>query len=189
MSWLAANKRVALIVAATLAVPVVLVLYAVVSLASLGLEFQDEIDRLEPRIARMLGVTQAEERLLAAADRTGASIENLVYAMGDEPDAVAATLQKNVRGILSGAGLEVADSRIERSERDGDFDVIGVAVSVTGGIDALDAALHDLVEHKPLLLVTDISVAPMRSTLRMERKQAPQVLSAKMNLQALVGVE
>lgn len=189
MSWLLANKRVALVVALTLAVPAVLVLYAVTSLASLGLEFQGEIDQLEPRIARMLGATRAEEQLLEAADRTGSSIENLVYAMGDDPDAVAATLQKNVRGILSGAGLEVADSRIETVGREGTFNVIGVAVSVTGSIESLDAALHDIVEHKPLLMVTGISVSPLRTTRRKEGGQARQVLSAKMNLEALVGVE
>lgn len=189
MTWLLANKRVALVVALTLAAPLALVLYAVVGLAALGLGFQGETDRLEPRIARLLGAAGAEEQLLAAAASTGSGIENLVYAVGDDRDALSATLQKNVRGILSGAGLEVADSRIETTRREGAFDVIGLAVSVTGGIDALDEALDAIVAHRPLLLVTDISVAPQRSSRRKTTGQADQVLAAKMNLQALVSVE
>lgn len=189
MTWLLANKRVALVVALTLAMPLALVLYAVAGLASLGLGFQDEVDRLEPRIARQLGAIQAEEQLLAAAESTGSRIENLVFPRGDDPEALSATLQKNVRGILSDAGLEVTDSRIETARREGAFEVIGLAVSVTGRIDALDEALDSIVDHTPLLLVTDISMSPQRTSSRNAAGQEQQVLSAKMSLQALVSVE
>ena len=189
MNWMLANRRVAAVVALTLAVPLAVVLYSIVVLWSLGLSFQDEIDNLEPRIARLLGASQVQQELVAAATRAESTLEDLVYPAGDDPGAVSASLQKNVREILSGAGLVVADSQIESARREGAFDVIGLAVSATGGIAALDAALDELAAYTPLLLVTDISVSPARASRRGSEGNDAQVLAVKMSLIALVGVE
>jgi general secretion pathway protein M len=189
VSWVQDNRRVAIVVALTLAVPLVLVVYFVVNLWLLGQSYQAEIDSLEPRIARLIGARQSETQLLAAAQKVESRILNLVYPSTDNPDTVAAALQKNVRGIMSGAGLVVADSRIEPTRREGAFDVIGLTVSVTGSIDALDAALLEVVSYTPLLLVSDINVMPARSSRRTGADQEEQLLTVKMHLLALRGVE
>lgn len=188
MSWILQNKKVATVVAVTLVLPVALFLYCFFSLWGLGLSFQEDIDRLEPRIARLSGVTEAREELVAAAADAESTLKTLVYPAGDA-NAVSAALQKNVRGIMSSAGLTVVDSRIESAKREGAFDVVGVSVSVSGRIEALDAALDGLVTYSPLLLVTDINVAPARTTRRSVEQKRLQDLSVKMNLIALVGVE
>jgi general secretion pathway protein M len=179
---------VATVVALTLAVPLALFLYIFSSVWSLGRSFQEDIDTLEPRIARLRGVTEAREELAAAAANAEATLKGLVYPAGDA-NAVSAALQKNVRGIMSGAGLAVADSRIESARREGAFDVIGLSVTASGGIEALDAALDDIVSYSPLLLVTEIEVSPARTSRRSIELQSFQELSVKMNLIALVGVE
>lgn len=189
MSWMQANRKVAIIVALTLAVPLVLVLYFAMNLWALGRSNQAEIDSLEPRIARLIGAKQAEGQLLASAREVESRILNLVYPSSEDPDTVSAALQKNVRDIMSGAGLVVADSRIESTMREGAFDVIGLTVSVTGSIDALDAALLEVVSYTPLLLVTDINVMSARSSRRNGANKEDQVLTVKMHLLALRRVE
>jgi hypothetical protein len=186
VNWVLENKKEAIVVGTTLALPLALLLYVLVGLWGLGHSFQQETDRLEQRIARLNGIALAGEELLAAAADAEATLRKLAYA-GDDADAVSATLQKNVRGIMSGAGLVVADSRIESARREGAFDVVGLEVSVSGGIEALDEALGDIVSYTPLLLVTDISVTPARTSRR--GNAGGQALSAKMNLIALVSVE
>jgi len=189
MSWLLANRRVAAVVALTLALPLALLLYALVTLCSLGLSFGDDIDTLEPRIARLLGAIQVQDELVAAAASAESTLDNLVYPAGDDPGAVSASLQKNVRELMSGAGLVVADSQIESARREGPFEVIGLAVSVTGSMKSVDAALNELVSYTPLLLVTDITMTPARPSRRGNGSDTDQVLSVKMSLIALVSVE
>jgi general secretion pathway protein M len=190
VNWLRVNRRVATVVALTLAVPALLVLSVVVRLCSMGLEFQGEIERLEPRIARLRGTLAAEEQLVGAAAEAVSSIGNLVYPAGDDPDTVAATLQKNVRGIMSDAGAVVADSQIEPVRREGAFDVVGLTVSVTGSIETLDSALERIAAFTPRLLVTDIDVTPKWAARRREAEPGDgQTLTVKMSLLSLVGVE
>ena len=183
------NRKVAIIVALTGAVPLILVLYFVISLWMLGLSDQGKIDSLEPRIARLIGVKQAEAQLLASAQEVESRIHNLVYPSTDNPDTVSAALQKNVRGIMSGAGLVVADSRIESTRREGAFDLIGLTVSVSGSIGALDAALLEVVSYIPLLLVTDINVMLARSSKGNGTDNEDQIVDVKIHLLALRGVE
>ncbi len=57
MDWLRTHRQSAWIVGVTLAVPVVLVLYALGSLLSARADIQSQIDRLEPRVARVEGLT------------------------------------------------------------------------------------------------------------------------------------
>ena len=189
MNWMLAHRRMAAVVALTLALPLALVLYTITALWSLGRSFQDEIDNLEPRIARMLGASQVQQELVAAATRAESTLEGLIYPAGDDPGAVSASLQKNVREILSGAGLVVADSQIASARREGTFDVIGLVVSATGSVVALDAALNELASYTPLVLVTDISISPARTSRRGSDGNDGQVLAVKMSLIALVGVE
>jgi hypothetical protein len=190
VNWLSLNRRVAAVVVLTLAVPILLVLFIVVRLGSLGLEFGDQIDRLEPRIARLQGALQAEEQLVGAAAEARSGIENLVYPAGDHPDTVSATLQKNVRGIMSDAGLTVADSQIEPVRREGAFDVIGLTVSVTGSVETLDEALEKIAAYTPRLLVTGINITPKWAARRQEAEAGDrQTLMVKMSLLSLVGVE
>jgi len=189
MNWLLANRRVAAVVAFTLALPLALVLYTVTAFLTLGLSFQAEIDTLEPRIARLLGAARVQDELVAAAAGAESTLENLVYPAGDDPGAVSASLQTKVRETLSGAGLVVADSQIESARREGPFDVIGLAVSVTGSMDSVDTALDELASYTPLLLVTDITIAPARPSRRGAGSGSEQVLAVKMSLTALVGVE
>ena len=85
MNWMQANRKSAIVVALTLAIPLFVVLYVAIALWSLGSSYQDDIDRLEPRIARMLGVAQAEEELLATAAQAGNTLKGLVYPVEKIP--------------------------------------------------------------------------------------------------------
>ncbi len=190
MNWVRDNRKDAFIVSLTVAVPFVLVVFIVVSTWATGHSYQEEIDSLQPRIARLMGAKQAEEQLLTAAQKAESRMQNLVYPSTENPDTVSATLQKNVRGVMSEAGLGVADSRIEPTRREGQFDVIGLTVSVTGTIDSLDAALREIVAYTPLLLVTSLDVTLARTSGRsVSGQQEEQALSVKMHLLALRGVE
>lgn len=188
MNWIQANRGTAIIVAVTCAVPLLLFFYLLIGLWMQRDAYQDEIDNLEPRIARFMGVMQAEEDLLMSAASLETRVLNLVYPPTEDNATVSAALQKDVRGIMSASGLVVTDSRILPAQREGIFDVIGLMVSVNGGIDALDGALSDVAAYTPLLLVRSINITPQRAT-RGKGADAEQVVTARIGLLALRSAE
>ena len=177
-------------VVVTLVVPVVLVLMVVARLFAIGAEYQGDIEHLDPRVARLRGTLAVETQLIDAAARAKTSIGRLGYPAGDTADAIAATLQTDVRGIMSDAGLVVTDSQIEAVQREDAFEVIGLTVSVAGDINTLEAALEAIAAYAPRLLVTNIDVSLGRVRRRGNApSDGPQPLAVKMSLLSSVAAE
>jgi general secretion pathway protein M len=141
---------------------VLLYLYGIANLWQLRAGYQDEIGRLEPRIARWQGLTELEEQLRDSAGLGGNRMVGLVYpAQGDNATA-AASLQKDVRQLFSGVGMEITNSQVLPVRQEANFDYIGVKLTVSGDIASLDAALAEVADFSPLLLVEGLDVWPMR---------------------------
>ena len=184
MNWLRGNPRYAVMVLGTLAVPALLLLYLAVGLLGLRVDYQAQIERLEPRVARLQGLLNREEQVRDAARVVGSDVLDLVYPAGDDPGTVSANLQKNVREILGAAGLSVSNSQIlPVREKDG-FDHIAVKLTASGGLPALDTALADLNAYLPLLLLESIEVWPNRSRGRGD-EAAEQTITATVQVLAL----
>jgi general secretion pathway protein M len=166
VNWFRNNPRYAVMVLGTLALPALLLLYLAISLFGMRSGYQLQIERLEPRIARLQGLLNREEQVRDAARVVGSDVLDLVYPATDDAGTVSANLQKNVREILGAAGLSVSNSQIlPVREKDG-FDHIAVKLTASGGLPALDTALADLNAYLPLLLLESIEVWPNRSRAR-----------------------
>ena len=163
MNWIQTHRQSALIVAGTLILPLVLLLYGVGSLWGQRFEAQRQIDRLEPRLARMLGVLEYEDQLGEAYSAVDTQVLDLAYPLQQKRAAVSADLQKNVLGLVRQAGLGVTNSQVlPPRERDG-FDYIGLKFTVSGELEALNSALEALSGYMPVLLVESIDVWPARA--------------------------
>lgn len=183
MSWWRVHKRSAWIVALTLAIPLVIYLNTLFGLWGARQSFQKEIDNIEPRIARLRGLVEHESELHESAGKVDKRVLNLVYARSDDSAAVSADLQAKVRDLFVDSGLSVTNSQILPVREEEGFDYIGLKLTVSGGIDALDAALGEINTYRPLLLVEAINLWPDR-----KRRQADadsQTVSATIQLLSL----
>ncbi len=187
MSWVRAYRKSALIVGLTLLLPVLLVLFLVLDFFVMRQGYQSEIDRLNPRIARMAGLIQTQGQLQASAGRLGSQVLNLVYPPTEDSAAVSAALQKNVRQIMTEAGLTVTNSRILPIVEEENFDRIGLSLTVSGGLDALDEALLSMAAYTPLLLVDTMDIKPKRMT-RSRDKNGQQIITASFQLLTLRAI-
>ena len=136
MIWLQTHRQSAIIVALTLLLPVLALLYAVGSLWGQRFDHQRQIDRMEPRLARMLGVLEYEEQLRDAYTRLGLQVADLVYPAEQNRAAVSADLQKNVLGVVRDAGLAVTNSQVLPIREHEGFDHIGLKMTLSGDIAA-----------------------------------------------------
>lgn len=184
MSWIRENRRTATLVALTLAVPLCLLLYLALQLLGMRSDYQQEIDRIEPRIARQQGLLERQDELAKSARRVDSEVLDLVYPASDDRAEVAAALQQAVREIMSSAGLRVTNSQILPAKEEGGFDRISVKLTVTGELDALDAALSAVASYMPLLLLESMELYPNRAGARSDGQET-QAMTAALELLSL----
>jgi general secretion pathway protein M len=187
MNWLKNHRGSAFIVGVTLALPVLLLIYILLDFLLARQGYQAEIDRLQPRVARMAGLIESEEQLRVSAGQLDSQVLNLVYPPTDDSATVSAALQKDVRQIMTDVGLSVTNSRILPVLQEENFDRIGLSLTVSGGLDALDAALLAMAAYKPLLLIDAMDIKPKRMS-RSRDKNGQQIVIASFQLLTLRAI-
>ena len=100
MNWFQLNQRASWIIGLTLVIPVLLFLNGLFGLLGVREEYQAEIERMEPRLARLQGLLEYENQLRDSAGKVDMQVVNLVYPGSADRATVSATLQKDVHQIL-----------------------------------------------------------------------------------------
>jgi general secretion pathway protein M len=185
MSWLRTHQRTGWICGLTLLLPVWLYLDVLFSLWGMQREASAEIDRLAPRVARLQGLIDYEQQLRDAAVAVDSQVVELVYPAADDQATVAAQLQTNVRDIFGKAGLSVTNSQVLPVRAQGNFDYIGVKLTVTGSLSALDDALAGIAAYLPLVLVESLDVYPARASRSKDSGPPPQAITASLQVLSL----
>jgi general secretion pathway protein M len=184
MNWLSSHRRSAIIIGATLLLPAYLYLAALLELVSVAAEAGERVDDLRPRIARLQGLIDNEAALRAAAGEVGERLAGLGYAPAQDATAVAASLQAEARQLLADAGLAVSNSQVLPTRNEDSFDLVGLKLTATGSLSALDAGLAALNGFRPILLIESLDVFPSRVRVRRGERE-PQQLTAVIELVAL----
>jgi len=188
VSWLRSNQRSAWIIGLTLIIPALLYLNALLGLLSMRQGYQSEIDALAPRIARLQGLIEHEGQLRESALKVDKRVERLAYPATEDRATVSARLQKNARQIFVEAGLSVSNSQVLPVREKNAFDYIGLKLTVTGDVAALDTAMIAITGYRPLLLVESLDVWPTRGSSRKSTINE-QTVSASLQLLSLRAVQ
>lgn len=185
MNWVREHRQSAFYVGLTLAIPLLLLLYALLTLWGQRADFQGEIRRLEPRIARLSGLIESEEALRQSAGRVDSRVLDLVFPATEDRAAIAVALQQDVRRILTEAGLDIRNSQVMPTRELDGLDYLTVKLQVTGDLEALDSALEEFANYLPLMLVESLAITPVRESRRRRDSARQQLVSATMQLLAL----
>ncbi len=158
MNLPAGLNRSTFVVGGTLALVLGLFLFGVLYFWSLRHGYAQEIDNIRPRTARLLGILESQEALAHAGEEARDILAGVAYSPDRDAASSAASMQQDVRELLTSAGLFVSSSQIlPRREGEG-FELLRLNVSVEGNIDGFDAALSELELARPLVLVESIRV-------------------------------
>jgi general secretion pathway protein M len=182
MSWLRLHQRTAWICGLTLLLPLAIYLNAMFGMWGMRQSSQAEIERIEPRLARLQGLIDYESQLRKASTAVDSQVLELVYPATEDQATVSAELQTNVRDIFGKAGLSVSNSQVLPAREQGNFDYIAVKLTVSGDLPALDEALAGIGAYLPLVLVESLDVYPARAARGKDEVPGQQV---KANLQLL----
>jgi len=168
--------RPTIVVGSSLGLVLLLALYLVLQLWFLRQGFADEIETIEPRTARLLGMVESVDQLNLASGAAGNTLAELVYPADQDSATTAAALQQNVRELMTAAGLSVSGSQILPQRKSESFDRLSLDITAEGNIDALDEALSSLESMRPLVFVESVKLQPQRmSTRRRGRFAQPEI--------------
>lgn len=183
LSWIKSHRRAALIVGATLLLPLYVFLLLLGKTLTLRAEFVDQIEAIEPRVARMQGLIEKEDALKEALSGVRSVMNNHVYRASADAEAVAASLQAEARRILANAGMEVTNSQVLPIRKRDSFDYIGVKLVARGSLTQLDQSLAQLANFKPVIFVEAIDAFPNKR--RGRNSEEEQVLTVSLEILSL----
>ena len=112
-----------------------------------------QIETLEPRMARLAGLGEDRARLQAAAQQAAQAVERHAYPAARDASQAGNDAQQRVRDLFSKSGLEVLSLQVLPARVSGQFDRIAIAARVEGELAALQAALAAAPSLAPSLFV------------------------------------
>ena len=189
MSWVKLHRRSAVLVVITILLPLYIYLSLLAGLVGIRGEGVDDIERIEPRLGRLLGLLQSEETLAESAGKAKQSIAGLVYDASDNAESVAANLQTSVRQILTDADLAVVNSQVLPPAERGSFEHVGLRLTARGSLAGLDAALAEIAAFRPMLLVEMVEARPARTNNRSNAAQGAQALDVTLQVFSLRAIQ
>jgi hypothetical protein len=145
-----------------------------------------EMERLKTRtlsryITLIAEKPRFENKLASMKEKRKA--DQLKLIEGKTLSLAAATLQENVKGIITGRGGTVSSERVEKPEDLGSFKVITIAIdSVLPDMRALTDILYTIETRTPLLYVNELDT-------RVRNLREPRELMVKLKISALTTRE
>jgi general secretion pathway protein M len=174
-----------MLIALTVAVPLVFYIQVLFGMLGLAFEYRADAQRTAPRVARLQGLLEQRDLVLARSNEAQRELAALAYPALEDPSALAATLQAEVRQRLAEAGLSVSNSQVLPTRSEEQFDRVAIKLTASGSLPALDAALIGIAAMRPQLLVESLDVFPARSQRRNSEGEEPQNLTLVIQLLAL----
>lgn len=174
-------SRSRIIVAATLGILALVWLLIALNFWGKYRAYHQESKDLIPRIARLSGLMESEASLRNANDLVSGQLAGLTFPAASDPAAAGASMQQQIRNTFEKAGLTVAGSQILPPRVDPLFTRIQLEVTANGPLESLEAALLELPELRPLILIDSLNIQPART----RRGDASQSVSVRIRLTSL----
>ena len=173
-------SRAQWVVAITMLLLSVLLLWVIVWLLFGYNQYHREIRSIEPRLARLAGLREVEDQLQASELRAASEVHGLVYSATEETGSLGAQMQKSARELFTSVGMTVTGTQILTPKEDEFFTRIGVGINASGDIRSLEAALVQIIEARPLVFVNRLDIQPERR--RGRNSQSNQNLQVRVQL-------
>ena len=182
-----------LVAGSTVALVVLVCLYAIVQFWMLRSAYAEEIDNIKPRTARLLGIEQSAEALASAGARADSLLSEVAYFSGDSA-ANAASMQQEIRELVTEAGMSISASQILPPQQLDDHERLRLDITVEGNTNQLDEALEELAAARPLVFIESVKVKQLRTGGASYRRHVqsgnpedPRRLSVRLQLFSLGG--
>lgn len=188
MNGMLKSNRMALSVGLVAGSLALLAIYAIVHFWMLRQAYAEAIEDLVPRTARLQGIVESEEQLVAAAAAVDEALAELAWPLDKDAAMTAASMQQLVRDAIANAGLTVSGSQILPAQPGAGFERLVLDLTASGNIESLDEAVVNLKELRPMVLIESATIKPVRARTRLGQagdSADERLLSIRMRLLSL----
>lgn len=167
----------------------VLVISVTVLLGSLLMDklvwAQETLEVIEPRYARLLGLSGVGPTLDTALQDVRGSLERRAYPSSISPERIGTDAQERIRSMAESAGLAVSGSQILPVRTHQGFVQVPLKVTVDGDLESLRKFLAAADTAMPVVLVDNLQVASVVRRARRGVAEPPQRLNVQLSLSVL----
>lgn len=142
--------------------------------------YSEEIRRLQPLMARLVGMEESRASFEAAGEQVRESLSQLSLSSEGGADAAAAELQRKVRAIAAEHGMSVSGSQVMTSTEGEGYQQLAINMTIKGKMTSLPGMLVSLNELEPRIVISSAQVSPARS-----RKGGGQNINVRISVLAL----
>lgn len=157
------------------AVVLLFVFSVIVPIAGVFRENRESIEELEFRLQRYLKIIRSKEELLDRAEEVRAQIaEEGYFSMRETAALASADMQKMIKEIVAKAGGQLTSTQVVPVQEGEEFPRIAIKVRISGSIDVLREVLYEVESARPLLIVENLNIQPIRGVRnRLTRQLEP----------------
>lgn len=145
---------------------------------------QEQLSKLEPRHARLLGLEAQKADIASVLTQANQARAQYIYPAGQDSTQTGNMAQQKVRDIFNAAGLQIRSSQVLPSKSENGFDRIPLTLRTEGDLIAVQSALAVLSSQLPIIIVDDLEIQLMGGLTSANPKFAPK-LSAQFGLSIL----
>jgi general secretion pathway protein M len=182
--WTAIRLRDRLSRAAGLLLVALPVVWAGVHVADWHRRTRANLEQLEARHARLLGIAAQRGEIDAALAAAQAVRSANVYPSDGDPVQTGNLVQQRLRDLLTQAGLQVRSSQVMPATEERGLDRIGLSLGLDGDPAALQRALAALEEQSPVVLVDELDIR-VQGALQAQRPTQSPRLTVRLRLAVL----
>lgn len=139
----------------------------------------DTLQGIEPRYARLEGLTEVGPQLLTSHARAQASLSAAVYPVDADGARVGTDFQQRVRQIAQSSGMRVAGTQILPVRAQEGHSLVSVSATLNGDAGALGDFLTTLEAERPSVVVERLIIQGPRAG---RRGEVDGMLTVQMNM-------
>lgn len=158
--------------------------WAGVQLAGWHARTRADVEHLQARHARLLGIVAQRGEIDAALNATQATRNAHVYPADGDPVQTGNLAQQRLRDLLTQAGLQVRSSQVLAAIEEHGLHRIGLSLGLDGDLASLQRALRLLKDLTPVVLVDELDVR-VQGALNAQRATQATRLTVRLRLSVL----
>lgn len=157
------------------------VMLLVVPIASKGQEYYETKQDLAFRLKRFKQVIASKDAVLSKIAEARKEFQAQGYFNTQQTESLAsAEIQQFLKKSISTAGGELTSTQVLPIKKEQSFTRITVKVRMTGDMEALRSVLYEIETSKPLVLVEQLDIRPVRG--KRNRKTRKIEMTGKLNI-------
>lgn len=146
---------------------------------------RETLESIEPRYARLLGLSGVGPTLDTALEEVRGSLARRAYPAALSPERIGTDAQERIRSMAESAGLAVSGSQILPVRAHQGFVQIPLKVTVDGDLESLRKFLTAADTAMPVVLVDSLQVTSIVRRARRGAAEPPQRLNVQLGLSVL----